>query len=78
VKIESFTNIEAWEQARIFVADVYHIFLQGNSQRDFGFRDQIQRASVSIMSNIAESFDCNSKKIISSISNLFISLCFRS
>jgi len=72
VKIESYTDIEACEQARIFVADIYHIFSQGNSQRDFGFRDQIQRASVSIMSNIAESFDSNSKKIISSITNFFI------
>ena len=62
MKIESFTDIEAWKQARIFVADVYHIFSQGNSQRDFGFRDQIQRASVSIMSNIAEGFDSGSKK----------------
>jgi len=62
VKIESFTDIEAWKQARIFVADVYHIFSEGNSQRDFGFRDQIQRASVSIMSKIAEGFDRSSKK----------------
>jgi four helix bundle protein len=37
-------------------------FCQGNSQEDFGFRDQIQRASVSIMSNIAEGFDSGSKK----------------
>jgi len=54
VKIESFTDIEAWKQARLFVENIYHIFSEGNSQEDFGFRDQIQRASVSIMSNIAE------------------------
>ena len=62
MKIESFTDIETWKQARIFVADVYHIFSEGNSQKDFGFRDQIQRASVSIMSNIAEGFDSGSSK----------------
>ena len=62
VKIESFTDIEAWKQARLFVANVYDIFSQGNSQKDFGFRDQIQRAAVSIMSNIAEGFDSGSKK----------------
>jgi len=62
VKIESFTDIEAWKQARLFVANVYNIFSQGNSQKDFGFRDQIQRASVSIMSNIAEGFDSGSSK----------------
>jgi len=62
VKIDSFTDIEAWKQARLFVVNVYNIFSQGNSQKDFGFRDQIQRASVSIMSNIAEGFDSGSKK----------------
>ena len=62
MKIENFTDIEAWKQARIFVADVYHIFSEGNSQKDFGFRDQIQRAAVSIMSNIAEGFDSGSSK----------------
>ena len=54
MKIENFTDIEAWKQARLFVENIYHIFSEGNSQEDFGFRDQIQRASVSIMSNIAE------------------------
>ena len=62
MKIESFTDIEAWKQARQFVENIYHIFSEGNSQRDFGFRDQIQRASVSIMSNIAEGFDNGSSK----------------
>ena len=62
MKIDSFTDIEAWKQARLFVANVYNIFSQGNSQKDFGFRDQIQRASVSIMSNIAEVFDSGSSK----------------
>lgn len=62
MKIENFTDIEAWKQARLFVENIYHIFSEGNSQRDFGFKDQIQRASVSIMSNIAEGFDSGSKK----------------
>ena len=62
MKIENFTDIEAWKQARLFVENIYHIFSEGNSQRDIGFKDQIQRASVSIMSNIAEGFDSGSKK----------------
>jgi len=62
MQIESFTDIEAWKQARLFVTNVYNIFSQGNSQKDFGFRDQIQRASVSMMSNIAEGFVSGSKK----------------
>ena len=64
MKIENFTDIEAWKQARLFVENIYHIFSEGNSQKDFGFRDQIQRASVSIMSNIAEGFDSGSKMSI--------------
>ena len=62
MKIENFYEIEAWKQARLFVANVYNIFSQGNAQKDFGFRDQIQRASVSIMSNIVEGFDSGSSK----------------
>ena len=62
MKIESFTDIEAWKQARLFVSDVYNVFAKGDSKSDFVFRDQIQRASVSIMSNIAEGFDSGSSK----------------
>ena len=61
MKIESFIGIEAYIQTRIFVDEVYYIFSQGNSQRDFGFRDKIQRASIFIISNIAEGFDSGSK-----------------
>ena len=61
MKIENFTDIEVWEQARNFIYEVYNIFTGGNSKNDFGFRDKIPRASVSIMFNIAKGFDSGSK-----------------
>ena len=59
MKIEKFEDIESWKEARILVKEVYQLF---SPIRDFGFKDQIQRAAVSVMSNIAEGFDRNSNK----------------
>lgn len=59
MKIEQFEDIESWKQARELVREVYRQF---SSVKDYGFKDQIQRASVSIMSNIAEGFDRGSNK----------------
>lgn len=58
-KIESFEDILAWQKARILVVNIYKSFAKIS---DFGFRDQIQRASVSIMNNIAEGFERKGKK----------------
>ena len=57
--IKRFEDIESWKEARKLVKEVYGIFA---ACRDYGFRDQIQRASISIMSNIAEGFDRGSNK----------------
>lgn len=62
MKIESFTDIESWKLARELVKDIYSITKSSKFARDFGLKDQIQRAVVSIMSNIAEGFDSNSNK----------------
>ena len=59
MRIDGFEGIDSWKEARALVSDVY---LALESCRDFGFKDQIQRASVSIMSNIAEGFDRGSNK----------------
>ncbi|NOY98836.1 MAG: four helix bundle protein [Chloroflexi bacterium] len=58
--IKHFEEIRAWQEARELVKEVYRITRQGEFARDFGLRDQIQRASVSVMTNIAEGFDCDS------------------
>ena len=59
MKIERFEDVESWKEARLLVRDVYHSL---QHCRDYGFRDQIQRASISIMANIAEGFDRASNK----------------
>jgi four helix bundle protein len=58
---ESFEELWIWQQARMLVRDVYLDFGDGSAaERDFGFRNQIQRAAVSIMNNIAEGFERHS------------------
>lgn len=47
----------AWQKARILTKEIYVISRTGEFAKDFGLSGQIQRASVSIMSNIAEGFE---------------------
>jgi four helix bundle protein len=56
-KVERFEDLIAWQKARILTKDIYQITQEGKFARDFGLSGQIQRASVSIMSNIAEGFE---------------------
>jgi four helix bundle protein len=51
---KTFKDIEAWQHARGLTRDIYAISNDGAFAKDFGLRDQIRRASVSIMANIAE------------------------
>jgi four helix bundle protein len=59
--ITRFEDIVAWQEARRLTKQIYVLTGRDPFARDFGLRDQIQRASVSSMSNIAEGFDCESK-----------------
>ena len=54
MKINRFEDIITWQKAKELTKVIYRLF---HTSRDFGFRDQIQRASVSIMNNIAEGFE---------------------
>jgi four helix bundle protein len=58
--IQRFEDIQAWQEARKLVQEIYLLTRAGSFSRDYGMRDQIQRAAVSVMANIAEGFDCNS------------------
>lgn len=60
MKIENFEDIDAWKEARKLTNEVYNFTSDGKFSKDYGLRDQIQRASVSIMANIAEGFDSGS------------------
>lgn len=56
-RIEKFEDLIAWQKARELSKNIYRVTKVGEFLKDFGLRDQIRRASVSIMSNIAEGFE---------------------
>ncbi len=55
--IRRFQDIEAWQKGRELVQAIYSISSEGSFARDFALRDQIRRAAISIVSNIAEGFE---------------------
>ena len=61
-KIESFEDIEAWKKARELTKIIYEVTAQGKIAADFSLRDQLRRASASIMANIAEGFEREGNK----------------
>jgi len=61
MKITRFEDIEAWQTARDLNRLVYEAVKKEQFSKDYGLRDQVCRASVSIMANIAEGFDAGSK-----------------
>ena len=61
-EIARFEDIEAWKKARQLVSDVYAVSSTGAFAKDFGLRDQVRRAAVSVMSNIAEGFERSGDK----------------
>jgi four helix bundle protein len=63
VKIERFEDIKAWQEARVLVGMIHAAV--GSDRRfgsDYRFKDQIQAAALSIMSNIAEGFSRRTTK----------------
>jgi four helix bundle protein len=61
-KIERFEDVEAWKKARELSRAIYSFTASGAISKDFGLRDQMRRAAVSIMSNIAEGFERNGNR----------------
>jgi four helix bundle protein len=56
-KTMTFEDLGGWQKARCLTREIYSLTRQETISRDFGLRDQIQRASVSTMSNLAEGFE---------------------
>ena len=56
-KVEKFEELIAWQKARKLTGRIYKVTNQGNFARDYSLKDQIRRAAVSTMSNIAEGFE---------------------
>jgi len=59
MKFNRFEDMLVWQESRIFVSQIYEIMSNCN---DYGFKNQMQRAAVSIMNNIAEGFERRSNK----------------
>lgn len=67
VRFQRFEDMKVWRMADQLALDIYKILKPIN---DYGYRDQIQRAAVSVMNNAAEGFERNSKKAF--VSYLYI------
>jgi len=69
-RIEKFEDIIAWQKARLLTKEVYQCTRVGAFGKDYGLKDQIQRASVSTMANVAEGFERGGdKEFIQFLSN---------
>lgn len=55
--VQAFEELEVWQKARELVKNIYEISNRGAFAKDFGLRDQVRRAAVSILANIAEGFE---------------------
>jgi four helix bundle protein len=60
--VKSFEDLEVWQKARALSNEVYSKTIEGSFAKDFGLRDQINKASGSIMDNIAEGFERGGNK----------------
>ena len=61
-KIQTFEDLKVWQKGIALVKQVYLLTKQGEISRDFGLKDQLRRAAVSIPTNIAEGFERYSRK----------------
>jgi len=61
--VERFEDLDVWQNARKLTNHVYDHTRQEPFSKDFGLRDQIQRAAVSVMSNIAEGFESRTQSV---------------
>ena len=59
--VQRFEDLKVWQEAKSLVKAIYLLTGKGAAGRDFGFRDQLRRAVVSVMSNIAEGFERGTK-----------------
>ena len=59
MKINKFEDLKIWQLSLSLTKEIYDITAKGNFAKDFGLRDQIRRATVSISSNIVEGFEKN-------------------
>jgi len=56
-RTNSFEELEAWKSARELARFIYSVFRREPASHDFGLKDQVQRAAVLAMTNVAEGFE---------------------
>ena len=61
-KIERFEDLEVWKEAVKIGVSIYKVTEEGKMAKDFGARDQLRRAAISVSNNIAEGFEYNNNK----------------
>ena len=61
-RVRSFEDLFVWQIGIELVKRIYGLTKEGDFSRDFGLRDQLRRASVSVPTNIAEGFELSSRK----------------
>jgi four helix bundle protein len=61
-KVERFEDLEIWKLSIKLATDIFKLSQKGQLDKDFGTKDQIRRASLSVSSNIAEGFEYNNNK----------------
>ena len=57
MQVKNFEDLEIWKDARALTREIYQLTRDSKFLKDFGLRDQIRRAAISVMSNIAEGFE---------------------
>ncbi|MEJ5352341.1 MAG: four helix bundle protein [Melioribacteraceae bacterium] len=62
MKVLKFEDMKVWQDARLFVQKIYKITENAQFKKNYSFREQIQKASISIMNNIAEGYERDSNK----------------
>ena len=65
-----FEDIQAWQKARQITSKIYKATAKDDFAKDYGLKDQIRRASISIMSNIAEGYVRRSDKEFANFLNI--------
>ena len=69
-EIKHFEDLIVWQKSMVLAEEVYKVIRQGEFAKDWGFRNQIQRTVVSILSNIAEGFERSSTQELRQFLNI--------
>ena len=61
--VERFEELECWQAGRLLTRRIYKVSSDGRFAKDFALRDQMRRAAISVMSNIAEGFESRTRPL---------------